>query len=358
MTALKGAIPKPGDSQPMGFSYAVYGLRIQANLPIAGLNALPAHGQIDIQVVLGSMPPFLAGFPDDVWREYYVSPEPDENGDPDVRIWQLSGRGYFRIDYLDGTVVLVDEDGSRIWATWPDTATLEDTATYLLGPVLGFALRLRGTTSLHASAVVIEDMVVAFVGSSGSGKSTTAAAFARLGYSVLTDDVLALIDHGNEFMVQPAYPRVRLWPRSVEGLFGSEDALPKLTPTWDKRFLDLDSAFRFQHEPLPLAAIYFLDGNDTDPPQPRIEGVGLQEGLMSLIAHTSANYLLDKPMRAAEFEVLGRLAESIPMRQVYAGVEFADLPVLCEIIAADCRTLSVSTVPIRKSVRSKLVQHT
>src|SRR5262249_22183040 len=152
--------------------------------------------------------------------------------------------------------------------------TLEDTATYLLGPVLGFILRLRGVTCLHASAVAICDQAIAILGPAGAGKSTTAASFARAGYKVLTDDIVALDERGDAFLVQPAYPRVRLWSESVNALFGTEDALPLLTPTWDKRYLDLQANIScFQEHPLPLAAIYLLDKRSSDPAAPFIEAV-------------------------------------------------------------------------------------
>ena len=315
---------------------SVYGLGIQVNVPIAGLAGLQAPRQVDVRISLGSIPPFLATIPRDEWQEYHVSSDLDEHGEPSNRYWRLSGGDYFRIDYLDGTVIAVDAPGSRVWARSPESATVEDTATYLLGPTLGFVLCLRGITCLHASAVAIAGRAVALVGPSGSGKSATAAAFARLGYPVLTDDVLALQDEGAFFNVQPAYPRVRLWPQSVEALFGSVDALPRITPGWDKRYLDLNGRdYKFQHTPLPLAAIYFLDERSTDAIAPSVKPVGAREGLMSLVANTYASYLLDKPMRAREFQVLGQLAEGIPLRRVSPSADFGRIQELCALIADD-----------------------
>ena len=108
-----------------------------------------------------------------------------------------------------------------------------------MGPVIAFTLRLRGVTCLHASCVAVDDRAIALLGRPGAGKSTTAAAFAQLGYSVLSDDVVVLDDRNGQFRVQPGYPRVNLWPDSVHALFGSEDALPPITPTWGKRYLSL-----------------------------------------------------------------------------------------------------------------------
>jgi hypothetical protein len=94
-------------------------------------------------------------------------------------------------------------------------------------------LRLRGVICLHASAVNINDRSVIFVGSEGAGKSTMAAAFARQGFFVLSDDIVALSEYGREFRALPACPRVNLWPDSVEILYGSREALPRITAGWE-----------------------------------------------------------------------------------------------------------------------------
>ena len=126
-------------------------------------------------------------------------------------------------------------------------------------PVIAFALRLRGVTCLHASSIAVGGHAIGLLGQPGAGKSTTAAAFARLGYSILSDDVAVLDYRGDRFLVPPGYPRNNLWPDSVRALFGSEDALPKITATWGKRYLPLDqNGHRFQESPLPLGAIYML----------------------------------------------------------------------------------------------------
>jgi len=80
---------------------------------------------------------------------------------------------------------------------------------------------------------------VAFLGSPGAGKSTTAAAFARDGHAVLSDDIVALVDQEGTFEVLPAYPHLCLWPDSVTMLYGSPDALPRFSTNWEKRRLAL-----------------------------------------------------------------------------------------------------------------------
>ena len=326
----------------MSYSCSIYGLGLQYNVPIAGLRGLAKPSRIDVRMWLGFLPAELDRIRLEQCCEYYVSPLRDTDGAPTLVVRRTPGEKYFLIRYSDGTIVVVDSGGNEIWATWPDTATVEDTATYLLGPTLGFVLRLRGVTCLHASAVSIGDRAVALVGASGAGKSTMAAVFSQLGYAVLSDDVVALSDRGDHFAVQPAYPRIRLWPESVQALFGSEDALPRITPSWDKRFLELSGSYRFQTDPLPLAGIYFLDDNRSATPESRPEPVSQRTALVDLITNTYTTYLLDAPRRAQEFAHLGRLVKQIACRRLLRP-DVGQIAATCRSIAADCLSLPHSS---------------
>jgi hypothetical protein len=238
--------------------------------------------------------------------------------------------------YSDGTEFVVDRAGSQVWANWPDPLTLDDAATYLLGPVLGFVLRLRGVICLHASAIVVGDRAVALVGPPSAGKSTTAAAFARMGHPVLTDDIVALWESSDALYVQPAYPQLRLWPDSVALLYGTADALPRLTPTWDKRALDLTrNGCRFQQRPLPLAAVYVLTERGGADAAPRVEGLRGPGNLLTLLANTYVGYLLDSAMRAQEFASLARVVRSVPVRRVTPPADPAHITQLCSRILED-----------------------
>ena len=163
----------------MSTTCSIYGLGLEVNVPIAGLIGLSDAGKVDVSMSLGSLPSGI-GISSDA-AMCYVSSELDERGEPARRMSRLSGSGHFRFDYSDGTVIVVDAKGSQVWATWPDSATVEDTATYLLGPILGFVLRLRGITCLHASAVAIGDRAIALVGPEGAGTFSLADGLARMG---------------------------------------------------------------------------------------------------------------------------------------------------------------------------------
>ena len=83
---------------------------------------------------------------------------------------------------------------------------------------MGFLLRKRHVTSLHASCVEICGQGVAFSGDAGFGKSTTAAALALRGYPVLSEDIVPLKLQEEDIRAVPGYPRICLWPDSVANL--------------------------------------------------------------------------------------------------------------------------------------------
>jgi len=336
----------------LSVSHVVYGLRLVANVAIPGLPPQPYPAEADLRVCLGAETPPVLQFPEPL-QFFYSSSETGSHEPPSLRVAMDSSQKYFIFLYSDGVRFAVENHGREVWADWPDELTLEDTCTYLLGPVMGFVLRLRGITCLHASAVALDNYAIALAGSPGAGKSTLAAVFGRYGCPVLSDDVAVLADQEGEFFVQPGYPRVNLWPDSVQTLFGSENALPRITPTWDKRYLALDqSGFRFATECRPLRVVYLLAARESTLRDPVVEDIFGGQALISLVATTYVNYLQDRNMRAREFGALGRLAANIPIRRIRPTTNPSALRDLFAVISEDARRLnaaedSLTTTPCR-----------
>jgi hypothetical protein len=57
--------------------------------------------------------------------------------------------------------------------------------------------------------------------------------------------------------------------------------------------------------------------------------------LLSLIANTYATKLMDKQMRAREFELLTRVLNNVPLRRVTPHADPARIPELCDAILND-----------------------
>jgi hypothetical protein len=328
----------------LSYDYKFFGLFFHSNLSVPAIP--PEKNSVekwDVALHFG-ISPHVEGVQKPVSEELtYASSDANENGEPALQIWKVNHGAFVRMAYDDGTQFWLDRSRENIWATWPDHLPLENTASYLLGPVLGLLLRLRGVICLHASAVAIADRSVAFVGTAGAGKSTTAAAFSKLGYAILSDDIVALEEQNGAFYVVAAHPQLCLWPESVKMLYGSAEALPRINQIWDKRRLRLgEQGTRFESRPLPLGVIYLL-GDRCHDPAPSVETMRPQASLLSLVADTYANKILDREMRAREFDILGRLADSIPIRRVFAHCDPERVGDLCGVILEDFASLKGPT---------------
>jgi hypothetical protein len=315
--------------------YRIYGLEVVANEPLPAMTPSEDRAEADVRIVFGERTRDTSSFARDLSppgrradgaQEHFLSVRAD-----------AAGRYWFR--YADEVEFLIDVPARSISAWWPSHFSLEDAAVYLLGPILGFYLRLLGTVSLHASVFVSNGAAVALAGPAGGGKSTLIASLGRAGFTVMNEDVAPLRERPGGFVVLPGYPLIRLWPASVEHLFGSRDAMPQLTPSWDKRsWSRQQGGLRFGEEPVPLKAIYLLAARE-DRAAPRIEALAPRDAMIGLVTNTYVNYLLSREQRGAEFGLLGRLVASIPVRRLVPHADITRLPELCDCVLRDAAAL-------------------
>ena len=334
---------RPLKHKELGYYYKFFGLLFHSNLPLAGIPLESSTSESwDVALHLG-VSPYAQGKDKTASEELtYLSSDANDKGEPILKIWRGKDGAFVHMVYDDGTQFWLDHQHQNIWATWPECLPLEFVTSYLLGPVAGLLLRLRGVICLHASAVSFGARSVAFLGSAGAGKSTTAAAFARAGYAVLADDIVALTEQDGAFYVVAAHPQLCLCPQSAKMLYGSEEALPRLNPAWDKRRVALgEQGTRFENRALPLSGIYLLGDRRPDP-APYVEAMRSQAALLSLVADTYANKILDREMRAREFEALGRLASTVPVRRLFPHSDAGRLRDLCRVIENDFAALTDS----------------
>jgi hypothetical protein len=318
------------------FDYSLFGLTFRFDLCVPQLLQVQSSStRPDVEVRLGTFPPRRNEQLDGAERLVFSSSNRDQGNKPTHQLWKREQDSLFRLEFCDGTQFWLDSKGRRLWSTRPENLSLQSTLSYLLGPVLGFLLRLRGVVCLHASAVAVADQSVVFVGAGGAGKSTTAAAFARQGCAVLSDDVVALSEREGRFLVQPSYPHVLLWPDSSQALFGSEDTLPAISEDWDKRRLPLgDGGKRYQDTALPLAVTYIL-GKRCEKTVSAIDPLSGSSALLPLIANSYATGLLEPEKRAQEFEAFARLIATVPVRSLTAGGGPGGLADLCRLVQQD-----------------------
>ena len=224
----------------MDFTYQAHGLTVWSDVELA----LPAGD---------------GGVPDLVLRR---------GADREVPRAGLPGRCLAELAKQDGRVFYtLAADGDRTVLRYPElcdfvgdpllrevTYHLDPSADHGLltvlatGALLAVHLTLNSHLVLHASAVRVGDRALAFVGASGMGKSTLAAALCGRGCDLVADDVLR-VDLGRSALVYPGSTENRL-RMAARGL---ADGAPEadVRPTADGR-LALRSSVHA--EALPLAA--------------------------------------------------------------------------------------------------------
>jgi hypothetical protein len=337
----------------VNYEYTAYGLSLRSDVQLPGLaEAIPAADSRPVILATKSQPTWVdeaANLPSEV---IYFLPAAPECADPAFVVREFGGGICFQLSYSDGTEFFVDTGGESVWGHCPVPLTVEDLATYFLGPVMGFVLRRRGVTPLHASAVRIGAAAAILSGAATAGKSTTAAALALRGSPVLCEDIAALDESNGRFFVRSGYPRVCLWPDSAEKLLGSTDALPNLTPNWEKKFLALEGTrASFESRTMPLGAIYLLQDRSGEDTAPRLEEISSREALLELVQNTYMNALLSKGQRAAEFELLGRLVNQVPCKRLIPHRDAERISALCELIEKDAREVFATGVPTSAGTR-------
>jgi hypothetical protein len=207
--------------------------------------------------------------------------------------------------------------------------------TFIVGPILAVLLRQRGLLVLHASSAVVDDVAIAFLGNSGAGKSTMAQAFHSHGYPVMTDDVMVVQLGGDEPMVLPGYPLIKLWPESASATGYEPNSLPRIHGSSTKRSHQLTSGFG--QTAFPLKRIYILDRGEAH----RIVDLSAPEACIALIQHSRATMLLtDSKFRAKNFRDCTWMAENLPVARFERKPALSELSALVKLIEADLRSIT------------------
>jgi hypothetical protein len=310
----------------------IHGLIIRADVSLPGIAPSRAAAPDVVLELVERLPApvpshirYRSGVPDDVTTRVEIV--------DDVR-------GHTAFRYGDGTAMDLDlrTTPARIRAAIAPGQTLEDLTAYLYGPVLGFVLRSWGRLAMHASCVRLGEGAVLLAGPPGAGKSTTAAALATRGLTVVSDDLTALaLDDGDDTpRAWPAFDHLRLWPDGERVVLGDATRLERITPGWDKRRFPLDGE-AFAGEPVPVRAVFALRPRRGG--RPVVRPLTPARALVTLATLTYANYLLDPPMRAQELVQLGALVRAVPVLALTPPVGRENLDRLCDAIvrAADAR---------------------
>jgi hypothetical protein len=177
---------------------------------------------------------------------------------------------------------------------------------FLLGSAFGALFHQRGLLPLHGSAIEVNGGAVVFLGASGSGKSSLAAAFSRRGYRVITDDVSVLsFSPEGKSLVHHSCQHLKLSAEILEGMGKKPAAYPRVIFEPAKYLLPLRDGFCAS--PRPVKRVYELATHDTQDFQ-----IALLQGtekLTVLLSHTyRPEFLEGSPGKKLYFTQCSRAA--------------------------------------------------
>jgi hypothetical protein len=319
--------------------YALYGLTLESNRELGGL--APARR------TAGFSPPGRAEarptFADIVRIEFAGPLEPQ----PETRpfwsngfemLWHLD-RDSWLLAYhaagIEGYRWTVRYDGgTRVTVRWDSDELLADIPAVLQGPGIAASLHLRDIPLLHACAIDVGGSAILLMGVPGAGKSTAAAALVRAGFPLVSDDLAALSLRGDDVLVQPGYPRLRLFADSAQaaGFAPSQLSRAFVSPLLgDKQFVDV-SGGSFTAEPLPLRAMYILQPRRPDGGDPVVTRIDRGAAWPLLAQNIYALRFLDPERRFRAVRDTVAIAARVPLCSVQAGDDLTALPRLVEVL--------------------------
>lgn len=273
-------------------------------------------------------PAALADEPFDVWRSY--------EGDVSTTFHRTPTGFFLRfIECGDYDINLAEQ---RVICT-PAPDVPEDYCENIFSnQILPLLWTYEGTPVLHASGVVIDGGAFGFLGQSGRGKSTMAAAFARAGYAFLTDDGLLLEREAEGYGVRPYLPSIRLLPDSRSAVCdGMIDHGDPDTAEAKIRVPCSDTLPHAQGQ-TPLRAIYVLKEPESDVPV--FEPLSQARALDALLQHS---FLLDSGDKARvrrHFAAMSALAQECPIFALDYPRDFSRLADTIKAIAEHARAVA------------------
>jgi hypothetical protein len=311
--------------------YQVCGLQIGSAVALPELQALPDSAErpaFDMEFELGGEP--LASCPTDT-----VMTLDQADGSPWLTCTRTAAGYGFRFAGLADFVV--DRLGRKVRCIAPPETPPETIRHLFLDQVIPPLLNLRGSEALHASSIRIGDGACAFIGMSGQGKSTLAAAFHAAGHAILCDDCLLLHSDADRISVAPAYPGLRLWDDSRGFLFGHARDTQPVSHYNDKRRIAAPASDAESGALVPLRGVYslLLDREGGLLATPQIQPLSVRDAFMELVFYAFRLDLGDQAMILRQMQFLERVAGMVPVKRLRLPRELATLAQARELILRD-----------------------
>ena len=246
-------------------------------------------------------------------------------------LFHRTENGYL-LRFIDNADFVLDFASDRVICTPVPGMTAEGLADLHFNQIVPLVMGYRGELVLHASAVKTASGAIGFLGATGRGKSTLAAALARAGCPFLTDDGL-IMDHfaGRPgYAIRPRRPLLRLRPDSEAAMLEMDEADVPDRSALKARFA-ARPGIPFCDEPVPLAALYILS-EPHGRTAPEIHSLPPSAVLPELLSHSFILDVEDQARVHAHFDKLAMLAREVRCFTLDYPRDYTALPIVTKTI--------------------------
>lgn len=199
----------------------------------------------------------------------------------------------------------------------------------IINAAMASVLQHRGLLVFHASAVAIDGKAAIFMGSPGSGKSTIAAAMHSCGYSVLSDEIVAVQAEEIVPVVLSGLPHIRLLPQSARYLGQDPECMPKIRSDECKRAYSARKGFLKKN--IPLRRIYVLKKAVEN----GLESVKPQAAFLEIINNYYTVGMLKAGGGPAHLKNCARIISTVPIKWLYREDALDHMPDLIDLVKRD-----------------------
>lgn len=275
----------------MIYYYTAFGLIIKSELKLPELNSIKPS-EPDFQIRFGYVPNSLKTV-----RFKGILFETNSN------------EFLFRNDIVNIYIC----EGKDIWLHPNKNSSFHEIRLHVLGTGMGIILHQRGIHPLHGSSIVYQNHAYIFSGSSTSGKSSLAAAFAKKGYKILSDDISVItVNETGIFEVQPGIPHIKIW-KDVQDVLNFPNVKKKVRPQLEKYYIS--HQIEFHDNPVPLEAVIVLNIKRSEGIEfSKVSGV---EKFNSLRDNTFRIRIMDSSGHTeSHFHTFSKLANSVELYKI------------------------------------------
>lgn len=185
-------------------------------------------------------------------------------------------------------------------------------------------LELNNVLCIHANALAYQDKAIAIVAPSRTGKTTLTAALSQSGFSLMTDDMVALHENEQGYDIYPSWPVARMWPDALNDIaLNSSEEHQKVHEKFEKRIVNLEKVegLTFCNKPKKLHVIYLLNRlpkkQNSNTPLCEIVPIATAQAIIILLQNSILGSCYRKlNLEKSRVQGLSKLLENIAFKQI------------------------------------------